>query len=65
MPRSLRPNVRAGAPSGLGLPGDGKTDQARKAFEQAEELGLKPETRDPLERGVIERFRRQLVSVHP
>jgi len=40
----------------------GKTEEGRKAFEQAEELGLKPETRDPLERGIIARLRQQLVT---
>ncbi|MGP0065145.1 MAG: tetratricopeptide repeat protein [Isosphaeraceae bacterium] len=38
----------------------GKPDEAQKAFRLAEELGLKPESRAPLERDFIDRLRRQL-----
>ena len=40
----------------------GKTEEARKAFQRAEALGLKPEARDPLERDMIDKLRRQLGS---
>ena len=40
----------------------GKMEEARKAFQQAQELGLKPDKRDPLERSMIDRLRRQLVT---
>ncbi len=40
----------------------GNTDLARKAFQQAQELGLKLETRDPLERSMIDGLCRQLVT---
>jgi cellulose synthase operon protein C len=43
----------------------GKTEEARKIFQQAEELGLKAETRDPLQRAVIDRLRQQLAAVRP
>ncbi len=43
----------------------GQTGAARKAFEQAQGLGLKPETRDPLERGIIARLRQQLMTDAP
>jgi tetratricopeptide (TPR) repeat protein len=38
----------------------GSRDEARDALQQAEAIGLKPETRDPLERGVIARLRQEL-----
>jgi tetratricopeptide (TPR) repeat protein len=37
----------------------GKAEAARQAFELAQELGLKPETRHPLERGFVDRLSRQ------
>jgi predicted Zn-dependent protease len=40
----------------------GKTEEARQALKQAEALGLKPETRDPLERAIIARLRSQLAA---
>ena len=43
----------------------GKIAEARKAFEQAESLGLRPEARDPLHRDLIDRLRRQLVDGQP
>jgi tetratricopeptide (TPR) repeat protein len=40
----------------------GKTDAARDAFQRAESLGLKLESRDPLERRIIERLRAELAA---
>ena len=40
----------------------GKAEEARQAFRRAEELGLKPENRDPFERAVINRLRRELTG---
>lgn len=38
----------------------GKAEEALKAFQLAEELGLRPEARHPLERGLIDSLRGQL-----
>lgn len=43
----------------------GQAERARRAFRLAEELGLRLEDRHPLERGVIERVRRELSRVPP
>jgi tetratricopeptide (TPR) repeat protein len=40
----------------------GMPAQARAAFQRAEALGLRPEARDPRERGLIERLQRELVT---
>ena len=40
----------------------GKTEEARKALQHAESLGLKPEARDPLERDMIEKLVHQFAS---
>ena len=40
----------------------GKFTDARKAFQRAEELGLRPEVRDPLERVVIDDLRKVLLA---
>jgi tetratricopeptide (TPR) repeat protein len=40
----------------------GNIDQARTAFQQAQELGFKPESRDPLERRIIDRLRERLAT---
>ena len=39
---------------------EGKTDEARKAFQQAEILGWKPEKSDPLERSLMDKLRQDL-----
>jgi len=38
----------------------GKTEEARKAFQQAEKLGWKPEKSDPLERSFMDKLRQDL-----
>jgi len=43
----------------------GKAQEALRAFQLAEELGLQPETRHPLERGIIDRLRGQLATNQP
>ncbi len=40
----------------------GKTDEARRALRDADELGLRLEARHPLERGFIARLRSELTS---
>jgi Flp pilus assembly protein TadD len=40
----------------------GKLEDARAALKEAEALGLKPETRDPPERGIIARLRQELAA---
>jgi tetratricopeptide (TPR) repeat protein len=43
----------------------GEAEEARKAFQHAGALGLRPEARDPLEREFIERLRSQLSTNEP
>jgi tetratricopeptide (TPR) repeat protein len=70
--RELR-DAQALAPKNLSLPlhlawayqEAGQTDEALKAFGRARELGLKSETRDPLERGIIARLCQQLMTDSP
>jgi len=38
----------------------GNQGEARKALQRAEELGIKPESLDPLERGIIDKLRQDL-----
>jgi len=40
----------------------GKPDEARNALHGAEMLGLRRETRDPLERRILDRLREQLAG---